>query len=117
MAYNNPIGNGAVAALATQLRKLPALALLSLNDCEIDDEGVASLFADLGKDDFKSLEQIWIQFNHVTDTGVAKLVAAIQGGGLPKICEDNIQYIFPGNSAVSEAAVKAAQDALAKRSQ
>ena len=54
MPGGNPIGNQGVAALAPPLRKMPALKELLLGNCEIGDEGVASLVDNLGKDEFKA---------------------------------------------------------------
>jgi len=110
----NPIGNQGVAALGAPLRMLPALKVLDLFNCKIGDEGVASLVADLGKDDFKALESLWLGYNKITDAGAAKLVAAIDAGGLPKLVD---HHYFITNNAATAAAVKAVLDALAKRSQ
>ena len=110
----NPIGNQGMAALAAPLRKLPALKVLRLSNCEIDDEGVASLVAGLGKDDFKALKELWLGYNKITDAGAAKLVAAIDAGGLPKLVDH--EY-FLMNNAATAAAVQAVKGALAKRSQ
>ena len=49
-----------MAALAAPLRDLPALKTLYLTSCDIGDEGVASLVANLGKDDFKAVENLWL---------------------------------------------------------
>ena len=84
----NPVGKQGAAALAAPLRKLPALECLYLFECEIGDEGVASLFADLGKDDFKKLKYINLQENKITDIGCATLVKAIDGGRLPSLKEE-----------------------------
>ena len=110
----NSIGSHGMASLALPLRKLPALRRLDLHNCEIGDEGVASLVADLGKDDFKALESLWLGYNKITDAGAAKLVAAIDAGGLPKLVD---HHYFITNNAATAAAVKAVLDALAKRSQ
>jgi len=109
----NPIGNSGMAALAAPLRKLPALNRLVLDDCEIGDEGVASLVDNLGKDDFKKLERLYIEGNTITDAGAVKLLAALDAGGLPKLVND--MYLLEGNP-VSAVAVEAVKAALAKRS-
>ena len=111
----NPIGNQGVAALDAPLRKLPALKVLRLNHCEIGDEGVASLVADLGKDDFKALEELHLEYNEITDAGAVKLVAAIDVGGLPKLVDHC--YDFFSHNAATATAIQAVQSALAKRSQ
>ena len=109
----NPIGNQGVAALAAPLRKLPALETLFLWDCcEIGDEGVASLVDNLGKDDFKALDELCIDSNKITDAGMAKLLAALDAGGLPKLV--NQPYLLDENPA-SAVAVEAVHEALVKR--
>ena len=109
----NPIGNQGVAALAAPLRKQPGLYQLILSACEIGDEGVASLVDNLGKDDFKALECLYLGPNKITDAGVAKLLAALDAGGLPKLVNDpNMLFSNPASADV----VKAVHAALAKRS-
>ena len=110
--YGNPVGNRGVTALAASLSKLPALTTLYLGRCEIDDEGVASLVDNLGKDDFKALEKLFLNGNKVTDAGVAKLLAALNAGGLPKLV--NQPFLLKDNPA-SAVAVEAVQGALVKR--
>jgi len=111
--YYNPIGNQGVAALAAPLRKMPALTKLILSGCEIGDEGVVSLVDNLGKDDFKALEHLWLNHNNITDAGVAKLLAALDAGGLPKLVSYNC-FIY--DNPASAVAVEAVKAALAKRS-
>jgi len=77
----NPIGNRGAAALAAPLRKLPALRDLGLAKCQVGDEGVASLFANLGKDDFKALHDLDLNDNKITDAGCATLAHVL--GALP----------------------------------
>jgi len=115
----NPLGNQGVAALAMpELRKRPALDGLVLSNCDINDEGVASLFANLGKDDFKALTVLWISQNNVTDAGMSTLATAIDAGGLPKLLHDpRFDMFFLQHNHASASAVQAVQDALAKRSQ
>jgi len=110
----NPIGNQGVAALAAPLRKLSALTSLILGRCEVDDKGVASLVDNLGKDDFKALQHLLLYNNKITDAGVARLLAALDAGGLPTLV--NHTHMLKDNPA-SAVAVEAVQDALAKRSQ
>jgi len=93
---------------------LPALKVLHLANCEIGDEGVATLVADLGKDDFKALEKLWLAGNKITDAGMVKIVAAIDAGGLPKLVD---HVYFLGGNAATAAAAQAVHAALAKRSQ
>jgi len=101
-----------VAALAASLRKMPALNSLVLARCEIGDEGVDSLVGNLGKDDFKALETLYLGHNKVTDAGVAKILAALDAGGLPKLV--NVSFLLEGNPA-SAVAVEAVKAALVKR--
>ena len=114
-----PIGDKGVAALAAPLRKLSALKQLHLGFCDMGDEGVASLFANLGKDDFKALEYLWLWSNQITDAGMTTLVAALDAGRLPRLLNDqdtDKKYFLQQNPA-SASAVQAVEDALAKRSQ
>ena len=112
---SNSIGNQGTAALAAPLRKLPALSRLRLARCDLGDEGLASLVTSLGKDDFKSLEVLSLVGNKITDAGTAKLVAAINAGGLPKLGNDHSPRSAHRRRA-SAPAVQAVEDALARRS-
>ena len=109
----NPIGNHGVAALAAPLRTLPALELLGLVGCEVSDAGVASLFANLGKDDFRALARPAIARNRITDGGMVTLLAALEAGGLPKLVNHYIDLL--ADNPASAAAVTAVHDALVKR--
>ena len=106
----NPIGNQGLAALAATVRKLPALESLHLGYCGIGDKGVASLVANLGKDDFKALAALILIECKVGDVGAAKIVAALDAGGLPMLRTCHLMQ-----SPASAAALQAVQDALAKR--
>ena len=81
----NPMGDQGVAALVAPLRKLPALTHLHLFGCDVGDDGLNSLVANLGKDDFKALEWLSLSHNEITDAGCAKLVAALDDGALPAL--------------------------------
>ena len=85
--HDNRFGNQGVAVLAAPLRKLPALKRLSLSHCGIDDEGVASLVAGLGKDDFKALEHLSRVGTDpsLTKEGCDRLVAAVDAGAFPAL--------------------------------
>ena len=107
---SNLLGNQGVAALALALRKLPVLKRLDLSACKFGDEDVASLLDNLAKDDFKALEILVIVANNVTDVGCAKLVAAINGGRMPKLRDVAVLR----NSA-SNAAAKSIIDAIQDR--
>ena len=111
--HRNPIGSQGVASLAAQLRKMPALTKLFLDGCENGDEGVASLVGNLGKDDFKALQHLELSHNRITDAGMAKLLAALEAGGLTKLV--NQPFLLLGNPA-SAVAVQAVKAALVKRS-
>jgi len=108
----NPVGNQGVAALAPALRKLPALAELYLTGCEIDAEGVTSLFANLGKDDFKKLKILDLRGNKVSDKGCEMIASLINGGKLPSLIDVLLQP-----NPVSPEAAQAVLDALCARQQ
>jgi len=108
-AYDNPIGKQGMTALAAALRNRPALTTLSCWAAGIGDEGVASLVDDLGKHDFKKLEELDLDYSELTDVGCAKLVSAIKARAMP--CLRRV-YV-DGNEMVSEEAYEALQDALA----
>ena len=104
----NPISNQGAAALAAPLRKLPALECLYLLDCELGDEGVASLFADLGKNDFKKLRDISLEKDKITDIGCATLVKAIDDGRLPSL--EEVPHL--DDNPATDAALQAVADAF-----
>ena len=108
---DNPIGSQGMAALATPLRNMPTLESLFLCNCEIGDEGVASLVANLGKDDFKKLEDLDIEHNGITDAGMAKLLSAVNSGGVPNLSNLEAGH---GNDASPEA-VYAVHGAIQRR--
>ena len=117
---SNRIGSQGVVALAPALRKLPALQALYLMKCGIVDKDMASLFADLGKDDFKKLDTLCLIDNLITDAGVASLVAAIDAGALPALKNNEVRFRFFGghfDNPASDAAIEAVKTALKKRSQ
>ena len=64
---------------------MPALKTLNLVCCGMGDEGVASLVANLGKDDFKKLERLYLEGNKITDAGCARLVSTLDAVGMPKL--------------------------------
>ena len=61
-----------------------------------------------------ALEKLSLGYNKITDAGAAKLVAAIDAGGLPKLVD---HVYFLEKNAATAAAVQAVHAALAKRSQ
>ena len=101
------LGDQGVAALAAPLRKLPALKELYLFDCEIGDEGMASLFSNLGKDDFKMLKTFNLGDNNITDIGCATLVKVIDGGRLA-----SLKHVPLYDNAATDAALQAVDAAL-----
>ena len=107
---SNPIGNQGVATLAVPLRKT-AVKTLYLPGCEIGDEGIASLFADLNKEDFKMLDSVYLAVNPLTDTGCAMIVSAIDSGRMPLL--ETASLIF--NDHVSVAARAAIAVAIVRR--
>lgn len=69
-----------------------------------------SLFANLGKGDFKALRKFALSQNEITQHGLSHLLSAIQSGGLPELSkgvDPSSQYRFwhtvvDGNSASEE---------------
>ena len=112
MLSNNPIGGQGVTALAVPLRKLPALRELQLSQTELDDAGVASLFANLGKDDFKALERISLHsifgqghaHNQLGEKSYATLISMLVEEAMPKL----ERLVLPANGASRVALVQAA---------
>ena len=119
LADNPDFGNQTVAELAPALRKLPLLLTLSLWECGIGDAGVASLVDNLGKDDFKALETLDLDFNKVTDKGCATLAKALKAGALPSLTQleftDFGHHPPERNNPASDAAKDAVQQALMAR--
>ena len=70
-------------------------------------EGVASLVADLRKDDLKALNILDLERNKLADVGCATLVAALKAGVLPVI-----DRFSGGGMRISEHASEAALDAV-----
>ena len=83
--FDNPIGVQGATALAAHLRKLPALKTLSLRQCNIGDEGVTSLLAGIGKDDFKALLGLQLDRNALTKKSCATIATAIESGAMPEL--------------------------------
>jgi len=115
---NNKLGTQGVISLAPALKKLPALLHLDLGECGIGDEGVSSLLDNLGKDEFKVLEKLYLDGNLLTDKGCATVVAALKAGPLPAIEE----FYHPDEASMitehaSEEACAAVDAALQKRLQ
>ena len=110
---SNPISNQGATALALPLRTRPLLKELLLHGCAIGDEGVASLVADLGKDDFKKLEVLYLYRNEMTDAGCATLIAALKSGAMPNL--EAGELAAEDNDAASDEAVRAVDEALDAR--
>ena len=115
----NPIGNQGISALTAPLRKMPALWVLRLECCEIDDEGMASLFANLGKDDFKALRKLYLDCTEQTNSNSSQiLVSVISEGGLPAL--EEVMFYDDNDLGTSsevwrKASEKAVRDALEAR--
>ena len=105
---SNPIGSQGVAALAPVLRKMPALKKLCLCHCDIGDEGVASLVGNLGKDDFKALENLYLDDNKITSAGGETLAAAVNGNAFQLL--EALDIRRNDMSAEEEEALKAKLD-------
>ena len=116
---NNDIGDKGAAALGAALRKRPKLKVLEMQCCNISDAGVASLVDNLGKDDFKALETLDLDFNKVTDKGCATLAKALKAGALPSLTQleftDFGHHPPERNNPASDAAKDAVQQALMAR--
>ena len=83
---DSSLGDIGAAALAAALRKHPAIRTVCLGGCKISDECVASLLANLGKDDFKNLKKLYLDDdNLITDHGCAALTTSIKAGAFPAI--------------------------------
>jgi len=108
----NPLGNQGLAAMALPLRKLPALRCLQLNGCLIGDDAVASLLANLGKDEFKALWRIDLDSNEITDAGCGTIVDALDADAMPSLRSFRMAGIRRG---ASSSAVQMLEDAFAKR--
>ena len=107
------LGGPAVATLTGTLRKRPALKMLYLGNCNVGDQGVDAMFSNLGMDDFKALEHLYLDSNELTDASCAFIVGAIDRGLMPALKT----VVVSGNPTTSAAARQAVEDALAKRSQ
>ena len=84
---DNPILDEGMTALAPQLSKLPRLEKLFMWGCVVGDEGVASLCAERGENDFKKLTHLDLDHNDVGDMGCATLASALKAGVMPKLIE------------------------------
>ena len=109
----NTLGNQGFAALAPQIRKLPALSHLALNSCGLNDTDVASLFANLGKDDFKALSTMFLGSNPITDVGHSTLVKTLDGGGMPSI-QTLYLHDNPASDEARQAVIEAVDRAIAR---
>ena len=100
---HNRLGSQGVAALSAVVRVLPSLQALYIGENNIDDEGVASLVADLGKDDFKALETIYLHDNELTDSATTTLVQAIKQGAMPALrCVELGDEIYGSDDSESD---------------
>jgi len=81
----NPIGNQGLDALAMPLRMLPALKTMMLVQCDIGDDGVASLVVNLGNNDFKELATLWLDCNNISYAGLNSVHAAVDHGMMPAL--------------------------------
>ena len=106
----NPLGDAGLATLLPALRQHPKLDTVHLAGTNISDESVASLVAQPTK--LKSLENLYIGHNQITDAGCATLASALRGGALPALYRLDVQ----NNPASGEAtdAVFASRSGLAE---
>jgi len=112
--YHNPIGNQGVAALGAPLRKLPALKVLTSHTAKSATRAWPRWWPTWARTTSRRSRSSGSATNKITDAGAAKLVAAIDVGGLPKLVTHD--FLIKGNAATA-AAVQAVKGALAKRSQ
>ena len=82
---NAKLKDKGVSALVAPLRKHPALKTLSLFNCAVGDEGVASLVDDLGKDDFKALRELYLHSNLLTGATCDRLASVLDSGSFPRL--------------------------------
>ena len=87
---NNNLGSQGSTLLSPVLRKLP-LERLILNDCNLPGD-LASLFGDLGKDDFNKLEALYLRGNKITNKGCATISEAVCRGMLPALITVELVY-------------------------
>ena len=106
---SNPLGDAGLAALLPALRQLPPLKVLTLSKTNIGDEGVASLLAQPSAV-LKSLEELFLDHNQITDAGCATLASALRGGSLPAINQLELG-INPAASQEGRDVLQAALDA------
>jgi len=102
----NAFGSRGASALAIPVRKSLTLKELYLSKCKLGDEGVASLVANLGKDDFKALEIIHLDFNCLTGQSRDMLICAIREGAMPA-AEDVHLYEYDADDEENEAVEQA----------
>ena len=67
------------------MKTLPALHHLSFCECQISDDAVASLFDNLGKDEFKALGELSFDRNSLTDKACTTLVTALNEAAMPNL--------------------------------
>jgi len=108
---NNNLGSQGSALLSPAIRKLP-LDRLIFNECNISCEGVNSLFGDLGKDDFTSLQVLCLRGNKITNKGCATITEAICRGALPVL---RTVELSQADIASDPAACQAIYDAIQAR--
>ena len=74
-----------VAEHAEQLRQLPALAWLHIDDTECGDAGLAALLVQPMAGALASLKSLSLKDNRITDVGLGELAGVVQSGALPKL--------------------------------
>ena len=86
--------------------------MLSLEDNQIGDRGLASLLAEPVEGALPSLRVLHLTNNQITDNGCATLASALRGGALPKLDE---LYVYLDGNPASEAAQEAVDAVLNAR--
>ena len=95
----NPLGDAGLTALLPALCRLPPLETLDLAETNIGDESVASLVAQPTAGALKSLKELYLEYNQISDAGCDTLASAVRRGALPAL--DNLR--LNGNPASAEA--------------
>ena len=111
------IGDAGLVALAPALRRLPALAFLSLDNNPFGDEGLAALMAPPPPATappppagvLTKLEMLDLSDTQISDAGCATLAAALDNGALPAL--ENLSLIgIPASAAAKEAVYEAREN-------
>ena len=101
-----------ISATTISLRQRPRFRSLFLSGSGITDKGVASLFSNLGEQEFQQLKTLDLVYNQISDAGCAMLVSVIDSGKLPAIT-----HVGVGGNPASDAAKQAVREAVERAKQ